>query len=988
MTRLLPCVALLLLAAPVRAGGKAAPDFDKVIAPLLARRCLDCHSGQKPRGRLDLAARRRALAVIVPGKAEASALWQRVRDDEMPPKKPLPAAEKALLRAWIAGGARWGSDPIDPFRATTGERAGKDWWSLQPVATANLPAGRGPAWGRGPLDAFVLERLRAHGLSPSPEADRRTLVRRLSFDLLGLPPTPTEVEAFVADRRPDAYERLVDRLLASPHYGERWARHWLDVGRFGESDGFERDLPRPNAWPYRDWVVSALNADLPYDEFVRRQLAGDALRPDDFSARAATGFLVAGPHDIVVPASANMRETMRQDELEDLVGTVAQTFLGLTVHCARCHDHKFDPISQKDYYRLAAALSGVRHGERSFLAQADRARLAGLRARIEVLTGQLDALDEPARRRALAESRPGKGPGPRPLAEWDFQRDLNDLAGGLHATAQGTARRTRAGLVLDGRSAHVLTAPLKVDLTARTLEAWVRLDGLTQRGGGAMSVQALDGNVFDAIVFGEQEPGRWMAGSDGFRRTRSFGGAAEGVADRQAVHVALAYRADGTIAAYRNGLPYGQPYKSSGPVTFKAGLAQVVFGMRHGPAGGNKMLAGTILRARLHGRALTAGEIALSSGSAVSQAEIVARLSPGERLLRQALQAELARASAEANRCGALAPRKLYTVVPTQPAPTHLLRRGNAATPGDQVAPEALSALAPLGQAYRLAADAPEAQRRLALARWVTAPDNPLFARVMVNRLWHHHFGTGLVDTPNDFGFMGGRPSHPALLDWLAAELVRGGWSLKAIQRAIVLSATYRQSSLARPEAERLDAENRLLWRMSPHRLEAEAVRDAMLAAAGVLDETVGGPPFLDFRSYFFKGTQFYDPIDQVGPAFYRRTLYRMGARGGRSPFLDAFDCPDPSTTTPRRAVTTTPLQALSLLNNPFVLHVADAFAARVQREAGPDTKKQVLRTYRVAYGRAPEPMELKLARPFVARHGLAAFCRVVFNSNEFIQVD
>jgi hypothetical protein len=687
--------AVLSLSAPAA----EAPDFDRVIAPLLARRCLDCHSGPKPKGGLDLAHRKAAARIVVPGQPEQSTLWQRVRSAGMPPKKSLPAAERQLLQEWIAAGARWGSDPIDPFRFTTPQRAGYDWWALQPVVRPQPPMVRKTDWPRNAVDAFVLARLEAAGLEPAPEADRRTLIRRITFDLTGLPPSPEEVEEFVQDAKPQAAERLVDRLLASPHYGERWARHWLDVVRFGESNGFERDLPRPHAWHYRDWVVRALNEDLPYDEFARLQLAGDFLRPDDPEALKATGFLVAGPHDTVEPVVQRMRDLMRQDEMEDLVGTVGQTFLGLTVNCGRCHDHKFDPISQKDYYRLAAALDGVRHGE----------------------------------------------------------RDL------------------------------------------------------------------------------------------------------------------------------------------------KLG--------------------------------------------------------------------------------------KVYAVTPAAPVPTHVLLRGEVGANGPLVAPGGIACL-PGSADFALKPDAPDRDRRIKLARWISSADNPLFARVIVNRLWHYHFGTGLAETPSDFGFNGARPSHPELLDYLAAELVRQRWSLKALHRTMVLSATYRQSVVANADAARADATNRLLWRRSSQRLEAEAVRDAILAVSGRLDRTVGGKGYQDFRSYFFKGTQFYDPVPQTGPQFTRRTLYRMWARGGRSPFLDTFDCPDPSASSPKRATTTTPLQALALLNNAFILDQADRLADRLRKDAGPEANRQVQRAYQLSFGRAPDAEERDTARSFVSRHGLAAFCRVLFNSNEFLWVE
>ncbi len=984
----------LLLAALAAGSARAAagtgrPDFDRDVAPLLARRCLDCHSGPEAKARLDLSRRRSALAVVEPGKPDDSALWQRVHAGEMPPKKPLPAAERALLRDWIASGARWGTDPIDPFRATTSSRAGYDWWALQPVTRPAPPPVKDTAWPRTPIDRFILAKLEARGLAPSAQAGRRTLIRRLTFDLLGLPPTPEEVDRFINDGRPDAYERLVDRLLASPAYGERWARHWLDVVRFGESDGFERDLPRLNAWPYRDWVARALNAGLGYDEFVRLQLAGDVLKPGDPDALAATGFLVAGPHDIVVPVSENMKATMRQDELEDIAGTVGQAFLGLTVHCARCHDHKFDPVSQKDYYRLVSALAGVGHGERPWPRADHRLELARISRRLDEVHRDLAVIEGPVRRALLAEKRRSAPVGPKPLAEWDFTTGLEDRLGKLHGKAHGPAKRDADGLHLDGRSAYVATAPLARDLRAKTLEAWVRLDNLAQQGGGVVGVQTSDGHLFDSIVYGERQPGHWLPGSDFFRRTRDLGGPAETDAARRFVHVALTYAADGTITAYRDGQPHGRPYRA-GVQAFRAGSSQVVFGIRHGTAaGGNRMLAGIIRRARLYDRALSAAEVAASAGlPVVLPEEVPPRLTPEQRgrhrlLLDEQARLEQRQQALQSDRAG-----KVRAVVPFQPGPTHVLARGAVTARREVVAAEVPAALAGRLPATRLAADAPEAQRRSALARWITDPDNPLFARVAVNRLWHYHFGSGLVPTTSDLGFNGGRPSHPRLLDWLAAELVRQGWRLKALHRLIVTSSAYRQASTPNRHAQAIDADNRLLWRRSPARLEAEAVRDAILCVSGQLDRRLGGPPYLDFRTYFFKGTQFYDPLEQVGQAFNRRSLYRMWARGGRSPFLDTLDCPDPSTATPRRARTTTPLQALALLNNAFVLHQAERFAERLRREAGANLDSQLSRAYALAYGRAADPRERALLRPFVERHGLEALCRVLFNTSEFVQVE
>jgi hypothetical protein len=750
---LLPLAVLTFLPGPSvlaqQAGKPANAEFDRTVALILTERCLDCHSGPRPKGGLDLSHRRTALVggksgvVLLPHKADESLLWQYIRDGKMPPKKPLANAEKAVLRTWIAAGAVWGSDPVDPFRVTSDKRAGYDWWALQPVRRPALPPVSNASWSANPIDTFVLHHLEAKGLLPSPPADRRRLIRRLFFDLIGLPPSPAEIAAFLKDDAPDSYGRLVDRLLASPQYGERWARHWLDVVRFGETNGFEFDEFRPNAWPYRDWVVAAFNQDLPYDEFVRLQLAGDVLRPKDPEAIKATGFLVAGAYDTVgqTQQSEAMRRVVRQDELEDVVGVVGQTFLGLTINCARCHDHKFDPVRQVEYYRLAAALSGVRHGERLLPFPPDT-----------------------------------------PIAT---RQQLLALAGRLTAL--------------------------------------------------------------------------------------------------------------GVVAGIK---PTGDP------------LFALI--------------------------------------------------------------------------------RPVHAVTPRQPEVTHLLIRGETRQPAQVVRAGGVAALGRGSAEFGLSADAPESERRRQLALWITQPANPLFPRVLVNRLWHYHFGSGLVETPNDFGFNGARPSHPAMLDWLAAEFVEHGWSLKHLHRLIVSSATYRQASHGTGAALQADAGNRLLWRKSPLRLDAEALRDAMLSATGRLNLQMGGPGFQDFRRTVAPGTlaELYTPTDPTEPACNRRTLYRTWARAGRNPLLDAFDCPDPSATAPRRAVTTTPLQALAMLNNSFVLRMADAFAERLKRDAGPDVEQQIRLAYLVAYGRLPREEEELLARHVIAEHGLATLTRAIFNSNEFLYID
>ena len=980
----------------------AARSFDERIAPLLARRCLQCHNGSENKGGLDLTRADAAMAggdsgpAIVAGKPDESYLWERVAQDEMPPKKPLNGAEKELLRSWVAAGAVWGTRPIDRLRYTSDARAGYDWWAWQAVRRPDPPMIEHTAWPRNPIDRFVLANLEREHLEPSPEAEPRTLIRRLTFDLTGLPPTPEEVAAFVADSDPQAYERLVDRLLASPGYGERWARHWLDLARFGESNGFEYDEPRRNAWPYRDWIIGALNRDLPYDEFARQQLAGDAIAPHDPEAVKATGFLVAGAYDTAGQSqqSLAMKAVVRQDELEDMVGTTCQTFLALTVHCARCHDHKFDPIRQAEYYQLASALSGVRHGERDLTPPAEQAefarRAADTQARIKDLAARIHAIDEPVRKRILEErgTPTDLAEAPAPIARWNFAEDLRDHLGGLHGTSRGGARAGEGGLALDGKAAYAATAPLEKDLCAKTLEVWLSIGDLRQAGGGAIGIQTLDGGTFDAIVFAEREAACWMAGSNNFVRTQSFHGPPEVEADQRTIHLAIVYAADGTITGYRNGSPYGQPYRGPAPVTFQAGEAQVVFGLRHAPPGGNRMLAGVIKQARLYDRALAAEEVAASAGAAsdfVAEDVICARLAPDVLAERRQLHETLGNLSALP-----LKPPKqpCYAVTPKQPDTAHLLLRGDTRQPGEVVAAGGVAAVATLSADFKLTPDALEAERRIALARWVTSPHNPLFSRVIVNRLWHDHFGVGLVDTPNDFGFNGGRPSHPELLDWLAWALVDQKWSLKQLHRTIVLSATYRQSSRRQATAAGRDADNRWLWRKSPQRLEAEVVRDSVLAIAGQLNPARCGPGFQDCREVLRSGTFTYEPADPVGAEFNRRSIYRVWTRGGRSALLDVFDCPDPSTTSPKRAVTTTPIQALTLLNNSFMLRMADRFAARLEREAGPDVARQVARAYQLALARDPTADELATIRPSVEQHGLNVLARALFNSNEFLYVD
>ncbi|MBS0207885.1 MAG: DUF1553 domain-containing protein [Planctomycetes bacterium] len=977
-------------------------DFARQVGPVLAKRCAGCHNPGEHQAGLDLTQLENLLRggesgpALVPGKPDESLIWQRISSDEMPPKTPLTPAERELVRAWIKSGANWAGGALDPLEYTTEARAGYDWWSLQPlknVKPPKLPSEGNSTAPANPIDTFLSAKRGAAGLAESPAADRRTLVRRLSFALLGLPPEPAEVEAFLNDNSPTAYEALVERLLASPAYGQRWARHWLDVVRFGESQGFERDKLRTNAWQYRDWVVDALNRDLPYDEFVRLQIAGDVFRPGDAEALIATGFLVAGPYDEVgqQQQSAAMRAVVRQDELEDLVSVVGQTFLGLTVNCSRCHDHKFDPIRQSEYYRLTAALGGVRQGEpklpREAVEAQQRAHEKAFQARRAELGRELPSIEAPVREQILAQRRASPKPEPpKPFAAWDFNDDARDSVGELHLELHDGAWFSGGQLVLDGRG-YATSPLLKKNLKAKTLEAWIALADLDQRGGGAMTVQTPDGKLFDAIVFGEREPRQWMAGSNNFSRTQSFRALPEQNAAPKFVHVAIVYAEDGRVTGYHDGQPYGRYYSAGVTPRFTVDNAQVSFGVRHFPVERNKLLRGAIDRARLYDRALGAAEVAASAGveyTEISETELRENIPEEQRSRWASLRFEYNQLGQQLTR---LQDSTVYAVAPREPEPAFVLHRGNPGDPREPVIAGGIASLRGVDADFGLDEQSSDMDRRRQLAEWITDARNPLFARVMVNRLWHYHFGVGLVDTPNDFGFNGGRPSHPELLEWLAGELVRSKFSLKHLQRLIVTSAAYRQSSALSAAAAKVDAGNRLLWRKSPQRLDAETLRDTLLAISGQLDTSLGGPGFYEFTT-FVRNSQFYTMQDAIGRSFQRRTIYRTWVRSARSQLLDVFDCPDPSTKTPQRAVTTTPLQALSLLNNAFVLRAADDCAASIRDTAGDDVPKQVEQLFRRAYHRSPADEESRVCQELVRTHGLAALCRVVFNSNELLYVD
>jgi hypothetical protein len=996
--------------------GEGEDLFAQVVRPYLVERCYECHAANGVHEE-DLAVDSAAglLAggasgpAVVPGDPAASMVIAALEHADgllMPKGGPKPAPRiVAAFRRWIELGA---PDPRSaPLTAaelaaeTSWERVvarRRQWWSLQPIRSPTVPprdSVDGNEHAGNEIDAFIGRRLAEAGLAFSPPADRRTLIRRLSFDLTGLPPDSAEVEAFVADESPHAYEQLVDRLLASPRYGERWGRHWLDVVRYTESQGFEYDHPRDRAWHYRDWVIRSFNDDLPYDRFMKAQIAGDAVEPVTSDGIVAASLLTCGAWDQAGnnQANATQRAATREEEMEDMLSVVGQTFLGLSLNCARCHAHKFDPISQEEYYRVRAVFDGVKHGERTIATPAEveahEARMAGLRRELAEVRSTIERIEAVGRERVVAKKKDAGGvaAGPSPLIRFAFDEPASSAI--TSGTLHGGARIADGRLWLPrGRKSYFESAVLPRTIAAKTLEAWVALADLGQRGGAAISIERIADRDFDAIVFGERQPKRWMPGSGRFRRTQDLVDADETAEPDRLVHMAIVYDVDGSIAVYRDGVPYGSPYTpAEPPAVFEAGGARLLLGLRHEGAG-NGFLDGAIASAAIYDRPLSADEVAASfrsGGASIPLEETLAELDAAARAERTAAVAR-ARTLEAGLEAGKTALPVSYAGVRVQPPPARVLARGDVRSPGDVVPPGGLSAVPGLPADLGLEADSAEGERRRRFADWLADPRNPLPARVMANRVWQFHFGTGLVATPSDFGAAGSLPTHPELLDWLAARFVADGWSVKSLHRLIVRSAAYRQSSAANPRAQEIDADDALVWRFAPRRLEAEAVRDAMLAASGLLNLEAGGPSFRPFTTTKFNAT-FYQPIDGDDPQFNRRTVYRMNVNSGKDPLLDAFDCPDPAVKTPRRGVTITPLQSLSLMNNAFVQRQAAALAARARAAAPGDPAGAVRAAYHFALGRPATEAEVTRALAAAESGGLAGVCWALFNSTEFVYV-
>ncbi len=966
-------------------------DYAQDVRPIFVRACYRCHGDKKQKSSFRLDAKAAALKggdlgrSILPGNSAGSPLIQYVArthpDIRMPPSgTPLTAEEVGVLRAWIDQGASWPE-------ALAGRDTAETWWSLRSLSRPPLPpiTPADAAWVRNPVDAFILARLRAKGLFPSPEADRRTLIRRVTFDLTGLPPDPDAVDAFVADPDPRAYEKLVDRLLASPQYGERWARHWLDVVHYGETHGYDKDKPRPNAWPYRDYVIRAFNGDKPYSRFVQEQIAGDVLFPDTRDGVEALGFIAAGPWDFIghaeVPESKIDGKVARHLDRDDMVSNTINTFCSMTVQCAQCHNHKFDPISQEDYYSLQAVFAALDRADKPYDTDPAVAhRRADLLARRHGLEQRQAALDARLARLGGAE-----------LAELD--RQLRE-AGRPMAGNPGAEFGYHSGIAQDPDQTKWVQVDLGRSIPIDRIEYVGCYDDFNNIGAGfgfpvRFKIEIADDPRFHSGVrlvadhTGTDFPNPGTAPQSaavGSKAARYVRVTATKLAPRQNdYNFALAELSVYDTAGKNGALGAKVTALDSIEVPPRWSTKNLVDGVR--PSPGN---AASVARLRQRRQALLAR---LLDAPARRESEEIARgLAEVGRELTLLPPQRLVYAGTVFTGGGAFSGTGPFG---GRPRPIHILPRGDVRRPGKEVGPGALSAVRALPARFDIPPDHPEGERRAALARWLTDPKNPLTWRSIVNRVWLYHFGRGIVDSPNDFGRMGQAPTHPELLDYLAADFRDNGQSLKRLHRLLVTSSTYREASAEDPRWATADAGNTLYWRMNRRRLEAEEIRDSILWASGTLDLRMGGPSFEDFvvekpeHSPHYE-YELHDPED---PRCHRRSVYRFLVRSRQQPFMATLDCADPSMAVDKRNQTITPLQALALLNDRLSLVMAKHFAARVER-MGDTPEARVTAAFRLALARPPSADERRKLADYAERYGLANACRVILNLNEFVFVD
>ncbi|MBI2948156.1 MAG: DUF1553 domain-containing protein [Verrucomicrobia bacterium] len=880
-----------------------------------------------------------------------------------------------------------------PARAGLAAESPKDiksnWWSFKSLQRPAVPVFTGPdgRWIRNPIDAFILAKLREKALAPSPEADRRALMRRLSFDLIGLPPTPEDLDAFLADSNPKAYESLVDRLLASPHYGERWARHWLDVVHYGETHGYDKDKPRPNAWPYRDYVIRAFNSDKPYSRFVQEQIAGDVLAPDTVDGIEATGFIAAGPWDLIghmeVPEDKTDGKIARHLDRDDMVSNTMGTFVSLTVHCAQCHDHKFDPIAQEDYYSLQAAFAALDRADRKYYPDPALTRKrSDLEARQRALAERKKTLDEKISKLGGSE-----------LADLDKKIESARKASnnaerpefGYHSQIEATPDHTKWVQVDLGRPVaidKVIYAGCHDDFNnigdgfGFPVRFKIEISNNPEFNGGA--VRIVDHTQADFTNPGVDPQTAIVNG----KLARYVRVTATKLAPRKEDYIfALGELSvidlDGKNAALSATVTALDSIEA--PVRWQ--MKNLVDGYTYTKT---KQSPEALAQLQKERQALLDRVMDASTKDELSEA--TKSLADVDSEISKLPKPSLAYVGAVHYGSGAF---RGTGPDGGKPRPIHLLNRGDVRNPGPEAVPGALKSVAGLPARFELSPGHSEGARRAALAHWITDRRNPFTWRSIVNRVWLYHFGRGLVDTPDDFGRMGQLPTHPELLDWLATEFRDNGQSLKQLHRLLVTSAAYRQMSAGNEAFAKIDANNAYYWRMNRRRLEAEAIRDSVLFVSGKLEAKMYGPSFQDFviekpeHSPHY-GYHLHDPED---PRSHRRSIYRFIVRSQQQPFMTTLDCADPSMRVDKRNETLSALQALALLNDAFMLSMAKHFAARVDNANG-ELEDKVAFAFRLAIGRratAPERTELST---YAKQHGLANTCRVILNLNEFLFVD
>ena len=1065
------------------------------VVSIFQQHCFDCHGPETQESGLRLD--RRALLLrggdsgepaIIPGKSKSSHLIALVKGsnptEAMPPDgKRLTEAEVTQLIQWIDSGAQM------PKELSQAASIKTDHWSFQPVVRPHTGEGH-------PIDALVGARLRQAKLETAPRADPQTLIRRLYLVMHGMPPTPDQMAKWAPRLQRDfsaQWPHLINEVLASPRYGERWARHWLDIIRFGETHGFETNRERPNAWPFRDYVIESLNSDKPWDQFMKEQIAGDAL-----GTPVATGFLVAGPHDIVKSTDRNLTLMQRQDELSDLINVTGTAFMGLTLGCARCHNHKFDPITQRDFYSIQAVFAGVQHADRSLPRSADQERKrAAASTRVAELRALLtEFIPRVTRNRILIDEQrivekgvrgvrhllPPEGQGTNPAGAGQGQKDDRgtetrspNLSGGSYTWWKNTAGQdvmvwqpvTRGSFRIwlswgRGFTTHTTDARYILDRDGdlATKEDQVTLARINQQQSAdetgsvvnqplwsgfrnigvhelvPQSVVVLRGGLTGTAITGDvlllesAQPGHRAGPRPTIRPVVSAGHNMERIepVDAKFVRMSIeqtnrsepcidelevfsgeknvALASEGTIPTASGTLPGYEIHKlvhlNDGqfgnsrswisnsatkswiqlefPATQR--IDRIEWARDREGRYTDRLATNYRFEASLDGQtwqtvASSSDRVPFSETSSDQTTYDFAGAPKDRAALGRKWHAELqAQQAAVERNSKTLA---VYAGTFQQPGPTYRLFRGDPLAPREAVPPDALEVLGTLA----LGGETPEQERRLKFAEWLASRENPLPARVIVNRLWQHHFGNGIVATPNDFGRNGVAPTHPQLLDLLADELRNNRWSLKYIHSLILLSDTWTRSS--RPSSDGLakDAGNTLLWRYAPRRLEAEAIRDSILSVSGVLNLQMGGPGFSGFEVQMENVRHFF-PRTTFGPKEFRRMVYMTKVRQEQEAVFGAFDCPDASQVISRRSRSTTPLQALNLMNSEFVIQQADLFAKRLDQEES-SLADRISRAWQLCYNRTPDQQEVADCSRFIETHGMSAFCRALFNSSEFL---